>query len=137
MLGGVSEGALKVKAPAGRHAVMLKGIAIGYSDLENVDPSLGRARGTFRPGVGYELVQPVFKLFTDAVPTPGGEVSDEALLARYHKSRDALGLSLEDDAGRVVQTSAIHIADYSHLNHGAIEVEALISDVSYWKHRGQ
>ena len=116
---------------------MLKGIAIGYSDLEEIDPSLGRARGEFRPGVGYELVQPVFKLFTDAVPAPGGEVADADKLSRYHKSRDALGLSLEDDAGRTVGTTSIHIADYAHLNRGRIEVEALISDASYWKRRAQ
>lgn len=126
-----------LKAPEGRHTVMLKGIAIGYSDLEEIDPSLGRARGAFRPGVGYELVQPVFKLYTDAVPTPGGAVSDKEKLARYHKSRDALGLSLEDDAGREVRTTTIHIADYMHLNRGTIEVEALISDAGYWKTRGQ
>lgn len=126
-----------LKAPAGRHTVMLKGIAIGYSDLEEIDPSLGRARGVFRPGIGYELVQPVFKLYTDAVPTPGGDVSDAEKLARYHKSRDALGLSLEDDAGRSVRTTAIHIADYTHLDRGAIEVETLISDSGYWKKRSK
>jgi hypothetical protein len=126
----------KLKNPEGRHTVMLKGIAIGYSDLEDVDQALGRARGQFRPGVGYELVQPVFKLFTDSVPTPGGEVADQQKLARYHKSRDALGLSLEDDRGRTVKTTTIHIADYSHLNSGTIEVEALIADQSYWKRRG-
>jgi hypothetical protein len=116
---------------------MLKGIAIGYSDLEEVDPALGRARGVFRPGIGYELVQPVFKLYTDAVPTPGGDVSDAEKLARYHKSRDALGLSLEDDSGRAVGTTVIHIADYTHLNRGTIVVEALISDAGYWKKRQQ
>lgn len=126
-----------LKIPEGRHTVMLKGIAIGYSDFEHIEPALGRARGAFRPGVGYELVQPVFKLFTDAVPTPGGEVADSDKLSRYHRSRDALGLSLEDDAGRTVRTTAIHIADYGHLNRGTIEVEALISDASYWAKRGQ
>jgi hypothetical protein len=125
----------KLRNPEGRHTVMLKGIAIGYSDLEDIDPTLGRARGQFRPGVGYELVQPVFKLFTDAVPTPGGEISDREKLARYHKSRDALQLSLEDDAGRTVKATAIHIADYTHLDRGGIEVEALIADPGYWKKR--
>ena len=127
----------KLRNPEGRHTVMLKGIAIGYSDLEDIDPTLGRARGQFRPGVGYELVQPVFKLFTDAVPRPGGEISDREKLARYHKSRDALQLSLEDDAGRTVKTTAIHIADYTHLDRGGIELEALISDPGYWKKRSK
>ena len=125
----------KLKNPEGRHTVMLKGIAIGYSDLEEIDPALGRARGQFRPGVGYELVQPVFQLFTDAVPTPGGAVADNEKLSRYHRSRDALGLSLQDDAGRHVKTTTIHIADYTHLDRGRIDLEALISDPGYWKRR--
>jgi hypothetical protein len=127
---------MKLTAPGGRHTVMLKGIAIGYSDLEDADPTLGRARGRFRPGVGYELVQPVFKLFSDAVPAPGADVADPEKLARYHKSRDALGLSLEDDKGREIRTTAIHIVDYAHLNRGTIEVEALIPDEKYWRARG-
>ena len=126
---------MKLRNPEGRHTVMLKGVAIGYSDLEDADPTLGRARGAFRPGVGYELVQPVFQLFTQAVPKPGAEVADAEKLARYHKSRDALGLSLEDDRGRTVRTTAIHIADYSHLDRGGMEIEALISDAEYWKSR--
>ena len=122
--------------PVGRHTVLLHGIAVGYSDLEDIDPALGRARGKFRPGVGYDLVQPVFRLFTEAVPTPGGDVADAEKLDRYHRSRDALGLSLEDDAGRRVRTTAIHISDYSDQKGGTIEIEVLISDRAYWKSRG-
>jgi len=122
--------------PVGRHTVLLHGIAVGYSDLEDIDPALGRARGRFRPGVGYDLVQPVFRLFSEAVPAPGAEVADAEKLDRYHRSRDALGLSLEDDAGRRVRTTAIHISDYSDRKGGTIEIEVLISDRAYWKSRG-
>jgi hypothetical protein len=118
-----------------RHVVKLHGIAIGYSDLEEVDPSLGRARGQFRPGAGYDLVQPVFRLFAEAVPSPGADVKDAEKLDRYHRSRDALGLSLEDDSGRSIQTSAIHISDYSERRGGSIEIEVLISDPDYWRQR--
>jgi hypothetical protein len=118
-----------------KHTVRLHGIVIGYSDLEDVEPSLGRARGRFRPGVGYDLVQPVFQLFTEAVPVPGADVTDEEKLDRYHRSRDALGLSLEDDSGRSIRTSAIHISDYSERRGGSIELEVLISDPVYWRSR--
>jgi hypothetical protein len=113
----------------------LHGVAVGYSDLEDADPSLGRARGRFRPGVGYDLVQPVFRLFTEAVPVPNAAVQDQEKLDRYHRSRDALGLSLEDDSGRLIRTSAIHIADYSARKGGSIDVEVLISDSGYWRRR--
>lgn len=122
-------------SPAGRHTVKLHGIAVGYSDLEEADPVAGIARGRFRPGVGYDLVQPVFRLFSEAVPVPGGPVGDEGMLARYHKSRDALALTLEDDAGRVVSTSVIHICDYSHLPKGSIDLEVLVGDRAYWSRR--
>lgn len=118
-----------------RHTVKLHGVAVGYSDLEEVDPELGRARGRFRPGAGYDLVQPVFRLFAEAVPAPGARVEDQDKLDRYHRSRDALGLSLEDDAGREVRTTAIHISDYSERAHGTIEVEVLIADAEYWRRR--
>lgn len=122
-------------SPAGRHTIKLHGIVVGYSELEDVDPALGVARGRFRPGVGYDLVQPIFRLYTEAVPDAGGAVADEDKLARYHRSRDALSMVLEDDAGRVVTTSAIHISDYSHQRKGAIDVEVLISDRAYWNRR--
>jgi hypothetical protein len=106
-----------------RHTVRLKNIVVGWSDLEVAEPELGRARGRFRPGVGYDLVQPVFQLFADAAEDP-------EKLERYHRSRDALGLSLEDDKGREIHTSAIHIVEGSTL-----EMEVLISDRDYWTKR--
>lgn len=123
------------KSPVGRHTVKLHGVAVGYSDLEDIDPALGRARGRFRPGIGYDLVQPVFQLFAQAVPSPGGAVVDAEKLERYHQSRDALGLSLEDDAGRPIRTSAIHIVDYGDQRGGTIQLEVLIPDRKYWSTR--
>ena len=126
---------VKLQAPPGRHTVFLKNVAVGYSDLETIEPALGRARGQFRPGVGYDLVEPVFRLYAEAVPVRGGDVEDKAKLERYQKSRDALGLTLEDDSGRVIRTSAIHVSDYSAQRGGALELEVLISDRDYWRRR--
>lgn len=120
-----------------RHTVRLKDVVIGYSELEDAEPALGRARGQFRPGLGYELVQPVFLLYAQAVPSPGSDAADKDKLDRYHRSRDALGLSLEDDTGRAIRTSAIHIADYSESRGGSIELEVLISDRDYWARRDE
>jgi hypothetical protein len=116
-----------------RHTVTLHGIVVGHSELEARDESLGRAWGRFRPGLGYELVQPVFRLFSEAVPMPGGEPLDQDKLARYHSARDRLGLELVDASGRRIPTSAIHIADYTQ-GHGrdAIELDVLTTDVQFW-----
>ena len=118
-----------------RHTVKLKGVIVGHSELESVDESIGRAWGTFRPGLGYELVQPVFRLFSSAVPMPGGEPRDQEKLARYHAARDRLGLSLVDANGTMIETTAIHIADYLE-EKGKLDLEVLISDERYWKSRG-
>ncbi|HKW10334.1 MAG TPA: hypothetical protein VJO33_08135 [Gemmatimonadaceae bacterium] len=118
-----------------RHTVKLHGVVIGWSDLEYVEPGLGRARGRFRPGVGYELVQPVFRLFAEACPRSESAARDEVKLARYYKSRDALHLELVDAAGKLIATSTIHIADYSSEEGSDCELDVLIADTAYWERR--
>ena len=50
------------------YTLRLKDITIGWCDLEARDPSTRIARGDFRPGLGYELVEPIFVLRpTDAI----------------------------------------------------------------------
>ena len=114
-----------------RHTVKLQNVIIGHSDLEHTDTSLGRAWGVFRPGLGWELVQPIFRLFVDAVPMRGGEPLDKEKLDRYHAGRDRLGLQLTDGDGQVIPANAIHIADYP----GHLTLDVLISDESYWEGR--
>lgn len=118
-----------------RHTVRLHGVIVGHSELEHIDPDVDRAWGLFRPGLGYELVQPVFLLFAEAVPL-NGSPKDTALLDRYHESRDALHLELQDDQSRTIKTSAIHIVDYSTFGGPAtLELDVLISDEGYWRRR--
>ncbi|MFI5257249.1 MAG: hypothetical protein ACHQRK_08310 [Gemmatimonadales bacterium] len=120
-----------------RHTVKLQNVIIGHSDLERRDVAEQRAWGRFRPGIGYELVQPVFRLFTEAVPLPGGEPMDVEKLGRYHAARDQLGLVLVDDAGRALRTTAIHIADYSEKGGPeALELEVLVKDETFWGDEG-
>jgi len=119
-----------------RHTLRLSGVIVGHSELEHSEPELGRARGAFRPGLGYDLVQPIFRLFAEAVPPAKGAQRDETKLARYYKARDALPLELQDADGRVIATSTIHIADYrSELGADALELDVLISDDDYWRQR--
>jgi hypothetical protein len=116
-----------------RHTVKMHGVIVGHSDLEQRDASVGRAWGRFRPGLGYELVQPIFRLFTEAVPMRGGEPRDEEKLARYHAARDKLGLELVDAEGRRIDTATIHIADYTEKQgRDAIELDVLVRDEEFW-----
>ena len=118
-----------------RHTIRLQSVVVGYSELENIEPELGRAWGAFRPGLGYELVQPVFRLFAQAVPRDGSPKNKE-MLERYYTARDALQLRLEDPDGRLIRTSAIHIADYTvEEGTAALELDVLISEDRYWEQR--
>ena len=118
-----------------RHTLKLHGVIIGSSELEHVEPDLGRAWGGFRPGLGYEMVQPVFRLFAQAVPRDGS-AKDKEKLDRYYKARDALRLELEDAGGQVIRTSAVHIADYTvEEGEAALELDVLIADDGYWERR--
>ena len=119
-----------------RHTLRLSGVIVGHSELEHAEPELGRARGAFRPGLGYDLVQPIFRLFAEAVPPAGDVERDQAKLDRYYKARDALPLELQDATGRVIATTTIHIADYrSELGPDALELDVLIKDEDYWRQR--
>lgn len=122
-----------------RHTVKLHGVIVGHSELEQSDASEGRAWGRFRPGLGYELVQPVFRLFSEAVPMRGGEPRDREKLERYHAARDRLGLELVDAMGRRIETAVIHIADYTvEKGKEELELDVLIKDREYWEqHTGQ
>jgi hypothetical protein len=118
-----------------RHTVKLHGVIVGHSELEHADRSVGRAWGAFRPGLGYDLVQPVFRLFAQAVPTDGSP-RDDATLARYYAARDALKLTLENAAGEKIPVSAVHIADYTvESGPSAIALDVLIDDDDYWAGR--
>ena len=117
-----------------RHTLKLKGVIIGHSDLEHTDRFVGRAWGQFRPGIGYDLVQPIFRLFTEAKPTDGTD--DKEKLARYYKARDRLPLELVDEQGVAIATSVIHIADYSQEREQTLELDVLIKDDKYWSSRG-
>jgi hypothetical protein len=116
-----------------RHSVRLHTVTVGHSELEHVDVEVRRAWGAFRPGLGYDMVQPIFALFSKAVSRDGG-TKDAELLDRYQNARDALNLQLVDGDGRPIGTTAIHIADYSDAG-GGIELDVLISDETYWKRR--
>jgi hypothetical protein len=118
-----------------RHTVKLHGVIVGHSELEHAERDTGRAWGAFRPALGYDLIQPVFRLFSQAVPTDGSS-RDEAKLQRYYAARDALHLTLEDAAGLSIPTSAIHIADYTvEAGPSAIALDVLINDETYWAAR--
>jgi hypothetical protein len=77
------------------YTVRLRGIIVGRAELAAVDPATGARAGAFRPGPGYDLVEPLFQLRG----------------TRFEQAMRALGLELLDDRGAVVPTRSIDIRD--------------------------
>jgi hypothetical protein len=97
----------------------LHGVIVGRSELEALDPDTRTASGAFRKGVGYDLVEPIFDL---------GRAGADA--ARYRKARDTLALTLYDDAGVLLDTSAIDLEPGDAADQ--LVLRATIVDPRFW-----
>ena len=117
-----------------RFTVKMRNVTIGWSELETRDAGMGAASGAFRPGPGYELVQPVFRLFAEAQRNGPAASPDQAKLARYYAARDRLGLSLHTLDGALIPTEFIHIADFT-AEHGpeALELQVAAASSRGWR----
>jgi hypothetical protein len=99
----------------------MSGVIVGRSELEHRDPSGRVASGVFRPGLGYELVQPIFELYEQAA-------GDGDVLVRYRKSRDALKLRLTDSSGVPVTVRELHIGQSG----GSLVLRVETDDPTVW-----
>lgn len=117
-----------------RFTVKMRNVTIGWSDLDNRDATMGAASGAFRPGPGYDLVQPVFRLFAEAQGDGQPESTDNAKLTRYHAARDRLGLSLHTRDGVLIPTEFVHIIDFT-AEHGpdALELQVAVASSRGWR----
>lgn len=77
------------------YTVRLRGIIVGRADLAAPDPDTGARSGAFKPGPGYDLVEPIFLLTG----------------TRFDHAMRALRLELLDERGDVVPTRSIAIRD--------------------------
>ena len=104
----------------------MSGVIVGRSELEVRDADRKIARGAFRPGLGYELAQPVFELYDSAG-------TDQAAISRYRQARDALKLQLADASGRVVTVRDLRIRN-GPANGGqpSIVLEVETDDPAIW-----
>jgi len=105
----------------------MSGVIVGRSELETRDSARSIAHGAFRPGLGYELAEPVFMLFDQAAGDPDA-------LARYRKARDALRLELQDSSGSSVAVRDLHIRRDSDVARGAsaLTLEIETDDPLIW-----
>ena len=105
----------------------MSNVIVGRSELERRDPSRRTASGVFRPGLGYELAQPVFDLYDAAGGDPSG-------LARYRQARDALRLTLTSAGGSPVAVRALHVRRAAGGESGkpTLILEIETDDAAFW-----
>jgi hypothetical protein len=108
------------------YTLRLRAVTVGWSDLEDSDPDARIARGALRPGIGYELVEPVFQLRADAEARGGADGS--MLRERFARARAALALELVDARGHSVRATDIVVIP------GATPLlEARVEDERFWR----
>lgn len=83
------------------YVLKLRDVIVGRCDLSAPNDSSRLRRAPFRPGLGWDLVEPIFQLATGTAEQR----------ERYVKARDALALALYDASGVLVDTSRIDIAN--------------------------
>jgi hypothetical protein len=110
-----------------RYTLKLRDIVIGYSDLDRQDRKSSIARGEFRPGLGYELVEPIFVLKPEDPHAP--DALDRE--ARYRRARDTLALALHGPDGAMIDTARIDILRDREFS-TTLALEVAIVDRAFW-----
>ena len=113
------------------YTLKMRGIVVGWSELERGDAGARVATGVLRPGHGYELVEPIFRLYAEAVPRGADAPRDPETLARYEAARERLALELFDARGRAVPAERLHVTDYASPD-GSPELEVITDDARFW-----
>ena len=105
----------------------LRDVIVGRSDLATRDRTLHIARGVFRPGVGWELVEPIFTM----LGVHGGDDRSEEQRDRYRRARHTLALTLYNSAGALVDSTRIDIQRDGSSPSGLV-LEIKVVDDAFW-----
>jgi hypothetical protein len=105
----------------------MSGVIVGRSELDVRDAGRRVVAGAFRPGLGYELAQPVFSLYESAA-------GDSSALERYRKAREALRLTLSDSSGAPVPVRELHIRPRANgeSSDSGLVLEIQTDDPRFW-----
>jgi hypothetical protein len=86
------------------YVLKLRDVIVGRSDLSERDRTHATARGVFRPGLGWELVEPIYALLPLGDTSASPEQRD-----RYRRARDTLALALYAPNGTLIETARIDV----------------------------
>lgn len=106
------------------HVLKLRDIVVGRCDLSATGGASHVLRAAFRPGLGWELVEPIFQLNG---ATGDQQPADDEHRARYRSARDTLALALFAPDGSLVETTRIDIvADPASPTRLALEADVVV-----------
>lgn len=108
------------------YVLKLRDVIVGRSDLAQRDAERRAARGAFRPGLGWELVEPIFAL----LPVDDSRASAEQR-SRYRQARDTLALALYAPNGQLVETARIDITPDATSSTG-LTLDVGVVDDAFW-----
>ncbi len=78
----------------------LKDVIVGHADVEPLPDNARVAQGEFRPGLGWDLIAPVYELCAEGRGDPArARLPDAAILERFGHASRALDLAVFDAAG--------------------------------------
>jgi hypothetical protein len=95
-----------------KYKIVCNGKVIGESDLEDYDDGMNVRSGKFYPTKEYEMVRPIFLLFSSAQSKTPHDKFDEEKVKRYYESSGKLNLTVIGDAD-LKFIGQIHIEDFS------------------------
>jgi hypothetical protein len=81
--------------------VKLKEVIVGRADVEPRSDNARVAQGEFRPGLGWDLIAPIYELYAEGRGDPArARLPDAAMLERFGHASRALDLAVFDVAGK-------------------------------------
>jgi hypothetical protein len=108
------------------YVLKLRDVIVGRSDLAERDRAHSTARGVFRPGLGWELVEPIYALLPLGDASVTAEERD-----RYRRARDTLALALYAPNGTLIETARIDVLADSSSSTG-LTLDVGLMDDEFW-----
>jgi hypothetical protein len=116
------------------YVVRMSGIIVGRSALEDVDSFSLTASGEFRPGLGYDVAEPVFALYDAAMAMDDATARRQAL-ERFTKARDAMRLELVDEQGTRLAARDARVTRAGRGPNATLRLEVVVDDTAFWARR--
>jgi hypothetical protein len=116
------------------YVLRMSGIIVGRSALEGGDPLSRTASGELRPGIGYDVAEPIFALYDAAMAMDDAAARRQAL-DRFTKARDAMRLEIVDEQGTRLAAREARVTRAGRGPSAGLRLEVVVDDEAFWAGR--